>query len=187
MTDKRDDGEKAPRAGRVNSGGQKKPAKAKPKKPPKKPDIKGPRTREKKLLAEKNPVGRPTKFTHEVTSQILMAIRAGNYVETAAAFAGINKDTLYAWLKKGAAEEAGEYRDFSDGVGQALGHAEVADVQVVGKAAAEDWRAAAWRLERRNSKRWGRRDHIEVGKEKLEDRTDEELLALLKDRDTEGD
>lgn len=103
--------------------------------------------------------GRPTKFTPEVTSKILTAIRAGNYVETAAAWAGVNKQTIYDWLRQGAAQEDGPFREFSDAVGEALAHAEVADLSQIGEAAKRgDWRASAWRLERRNPSRWGRQE-----------------------------
>ena len=151
----------------------------KPKTTPKKPDIKGPRTKEKLILKGTNPIGRPTKFLPEIKDKILLALRGGNYIETAAAFSGVHKDTLYEWLKLGAAEEAGPYRDFSDGVEEALATGEMMDVQRVGNAAKDDWRAAAWRLERRHPKRWGRKEHIELTKPKIEDLSDEELLALL--------
>jgi transposase len=157
-----------------------------PRKAPKKPDIKGPRTREKKILKETNPKGRPSKFTPEVTDKILLTLRAGNYIETSAAFAGVSKETLYAWLKQGAAEEVGPYRDFSDAVEEALAIGEITDVQRVGNAAKDDWRAAAWRLERRHSKRWGRKEHIEVTKPKLEEMSDEEIIAILKSGAAEG-
>jgi len=49
--------------------------------------------------------GRPTKLTSDVHNQIVAAVRAGNYMETAAAYAGINKDTLYHWLRRGAKEK----------------------------------------------------------------------------------
>ena len=129
-----------------------------------------------KPLAEKaiqtvKKMGRPTKFTPEVTSKILAAIRAGNYIETAAAWAGVNKDTLYDWLKQGSAQDTGKFKEFSDAVGEALAHAEITDVNHVGKAAQNgDWRAAAWRLERRNPKKWGKQEGqsvtIETDKEK---------------------
>jgi len=127
-----------------------------------------------------NKGGRPTKFTDDVKSKILAAIRGGNYIETAAAWAGVNKTTLYAWLKQGAAEEAGDYRRFSDAVAEALAHAEVADLACVGDSAKRgNWQAAAWRLERRNSARWGRKDSLTVGAKDLKTKTTEELIELL--------
>ena len=38
--------------------------------------------------------GRPTKLTPDVQEKIVQAIRAGNYIETAAAYAGVR---MYVW------------------------------------------------------------------------------------------
>ena len=56
----------------------------------------------KKKVTKKRPVGRPTKISKEITEKIVNAILIGAYIETAAAHAGLNKDTFYAWLKAGA-------------------------------------------------------------------------------------
>lgn len=119
----------------------------------------------------------------ERVQRFLTAVKAGAYIETAAAFAGINRDTIYDWMKKGAQEAKGPYREFSDTVGQALAAAEIRDVTTIGTAAAgrsaqfdsegrliasaiePDWRAAAWRLERRSPERWGRRDAVVAAKD----------------------
>ncbi len=106
--------------------------------------------------------GRPTKLTPEIANQIVMAITTGNYIETAAAFAGIHKDTLYDWLKKGARAKSGPYQEFSDAVEKALAESEVRDVTLIANAAKDNWTAAAWRLERKHPERWGRRDRTEV-------------------------
>ncbi len=107
-------------------------------------------------------MGRPSKLTPELQEKIVTAIRAGNYIETAAAYAGVSKDTLYAWLKRGGREVSAKspYHRFSDAVEKALADAEMRDVLLIGKAAEENWQAAAWRLERKFSDRWGRKDHV---------------------------
>lgn len=116
-------------------------------------------------------MGRPTKLNYEVQEKIIQAIKAGNYMETAAAYAGINKSTLYDWLKRGEREKQRmgknpryrirksekPYVEFSDAVEKALAEAEMRDVLLIGKAAEEQWQAAAWRLERKFPDRWGRR------------------------------
>jgi transposase len=51
-------------------------------------------------------VGRPTKCSPELTARVCSYVRQGNYVEIAAAAAGVNKSTLYDWLKRGAREAA---------------------------------------------------------------------------------
>ncbi len=116
-------------------------------------------------------MGRPTKFSNEIKHKIITAIRAGNYIETASAYAGISKNTLYDWLRRGEREKQRveknprykirkseqPFVDFSDAVEKALAEAEVRDVAIIAKAAEEQWQAAAWRLERKFPDRWGRK------------------------------
>ena len=93
----------------------------------------------------------------ELQTRIVTYIQAGCYVETAAAAAGICKDTFYDWLKRGATGQE-PFKGFSDAVEKAAAEAEVRDLAVVDKAArGGTWQAAAWKLERRNPKAWGRR------------------------------
>lgn len=107
--------------------------------------------------------GRPPKLTPEIRKRIVDAVRAGNYLETAAKFAGVAKQTLYNWMARGRRASRGEYREFVDAVEKALSDAEVADVAIIGKAAREgNWQAAAWRLERKFPDRWGRRTKVEA-------------------------
>lgn len=116
-------------------------------------------------------VGRPTKINPTIQEQIVKAIRAGNYIETASAYAGINKSTLYDWLKRGEREkqrvaknpkykirkDEAPFVDFSNAVQKALADAEIRDVATIVKASTEHWQAAAWRLERKYPDRWGRK------------------------------
>ncbi len=44
--------------------------------------------------------GRPSKLTAELHGRVVDAVRAGNYIETAAAYAGITKDTLLMRMKR---------------------------------------------------------------------------------------
>jgi transposase len=101
--------------------------------------------------------GRPTKLTPEVTTHITDAIHAGNYLDTAAAYAGISKVTLHAWLKRGRKEKTGKYRNFVNAVEKALARFEVQMVVIIAREAQKDWRPAAWMLERKFASRWGRR------------------------------
>ncbi len=105
--------------------------------------------------------GRPCKLTPAIQSKIVEYIHAGAYIETAAAAAGISKDTLYAWLRRGARGDGTRFREFSDAVERALAQAELRDLLIIGKAAQTQWQAAAWRLERKCPDRWGRKVRIE--------------------------
>jgi transposase len=115
-----------------------------------------------------------TKLTLAISDKLCSALRAGNYVDTAAAYAGVVKDTFYQWLRRGArATQADDhskaeapYRAFHDAVHEAIASSEIRDVALIAKAATEQWQAAAWRLERRYPDRWGKRERIEhVGKD----------------------
>ena len=130
-------------------------------------------------------IGRPTKLDDDVSGRIIAYIRQGQYVETAAAAAGISKFTFYEWLKRGAAIRGAAkpprselpYLAFSNAVERAMAEAEIRDVNIVGAASITQWQAAAWRLERRNPTRWGRRDRIELS-------GDEERPVVVESRQT---
>lgn len=114
------------------------------------------------------PGGRPTKLTPELQTQVVQAIAAGNYMETAAQYVGVNKVSLYAWLKRGNRQKKGPYREFLNAVKKALAQAEIRDVAIISTAAMTQWQAAAWRLERKTPGKWGRRDEVKLrGKVKV--------------------
>lgn len=117
------------------------------------------------------PVGRPRIITSGLVRRIVASISAGCYAETAAAEAGISKDTYYRWLREGArlrlddpetlTEDEELLAALSEEVEQAHARAELRDVLRIDKAIdAGAWQAAAWRLERKYAERWGRRDQL---------------------------
>ena len=108
-------------------------------------------------------MGRNTKLTAEVQSAIVAALRAGNYQETAAAYAGISEATFYAWLERGRNEPQSIYSEFLEAVERAKAAAEVRDIALIDKAAQDgSWQAAAWKLERKYPNRWGRINRTEI-------------------------
>lgn len=102
-----------------------------------------------------------SKLTPEVHEKIVRLIRAGNYRETACAAAGIWARTMRTWLRLGS-EGLEPYAQFAADIAQAEAEAEARDVALIAKAGTEDWKAAAWRLERKVHDRWARRDRPEV-------------------------
>lgn len=94
--------------------------------------------------------GRPTKITQELIEQIASTVRAGIYLETAAACAGISKDTLFRWLRRGARERKrietsprarpkkseALYCAFSEAIARALAEAEATALALIDSAAA---------------------------------------------------
>ena len=123
--------------------------------------------------------GRPTKISKSLIDEFARVVKAGNYIETAAAYVGISKNTVYDWLRRGAREKErleknprakpkkseAPFVEFSDAVEKALAAAEIRDVMIIGKAAETQWQAAAWRLERKFPERWGRKERLEVAAE----------------------
>ena len=101
--------------------------------------------------------GRPTKLTPELHTEIVRTIKAGNYIETAAAMAGINRDTLREWVRQGIRHPAGKYGSFARDVEKAMAHSEVMDVLGIRKAGEREWTARAWLLERRFPDKWGKK------------------------------
>lgn len=50
--------------------------------------------------------GRPTLLTEELADRIVQVVTAGNYLKTAAQFAGVGQSTLMGWLARGRAAAA---------------------------------------------------------------------------------
>lgn len=106
--------------------------------------------------------GRPSKLTPERRKRIMDAIRAGSPKMHAAAAAGVSRETLRTWERRGEQPDApAEYRAFLADLREAEAAGIVAMAATVTAAARSDWRAAAWLLERRAPDEYGRRDRIE--------------------------
>lgn len=105
-------------------------------------------------------VGRPSDIGSSSTvQQFLEAIGEGNYVETAAKLAGLSKQVVYNWIKRGHAGES-PFDAFVDALEKAEARAEAHLVRLQRKAAEagpQYWPAAATQLERRHPDRWGKR------------------------------
>ena len=86
-------------------------------------------------------------------------------METAAVFCGVSKQTLYTWLKRGNEEPNTIFEKLLDALDQAMAESEVRDMIAVNKAVEDgDWRAVAWRLERKFPRKWGKKQILEVSK-----------------------
>lgn len=110
--------------------------------------------------------GRPSKLNADTTARIATLIRAGNYIETAAAQAGIASSTCREWLRRGRIDlDAGresDYAAFADEVDRAHASSEALLVTGIATHAKTDWRAAAFLLERKMPLRWGSRQQADV-------------------------
>lgn len=130
--------------------------------------------------------GAPEIINDEIIDRVCNAMRAGAYIETAAAIAGIGKSTLHNWLKKGNQNPDSIYGRFLSAVEQAMHECVMRDLLNIDKCAmgkevefvydengtlvldekgrpivkspaiAPDWSASAWRLERRHARQWSK-------------------------------
>jgi hypothetical protein len=105
--------------------------------------------------------GRPTKFDAALAKKVIDALQFGCYVETAAAYAGISKNTFYRWMRAGERASRGALHEWKREVDKALVNSELVALGRVRKAMEHNWQAAAWYLERRKPHEWGRR-RVEV-------------------------
>lgn len=100
----------------------------------------------------------PTLLTQELADQIVASLRAGNYITVATKAAGVNRITFNGWMAKGRSGKASDaqYRELRTRVESARAEAETRAVAQIARAAANNWQAAAWLLERTAPERWGK-------------------------------
>lgn len=128
----------------------------------------------------------PAPKLNERTHKVLVAaLEAGTFRAVAAETAGIHRATLYAWLERGEADHDANkstmYADLYEAILKAEANAEYRALQQIQGAAVNDWRAAAWYLERRYQDRWGGKIAVEhSGKiaHDLADKSDAELQEI---------
>jgi transposase len=106
--------------------------------------------------------GRPTKLNPAVQQKIVDAILAGNYLEVAATFGGVDYATFRVWMNKGEKATSGQYHDFRDAVLAAESMAEVRMVAQWAAAMPKNWQAVRDFLARRHPARWGAKDNLDV-------------------------
>lgn len=159
----------------------------------------------------KNVGGRPVKITDNIIEQIRENLLVGAYIETASAMAGINKDTFYAWLKRGARaldkvrnangiadpenkkipNSERKFAKFSDAIKRTMAESEIDLLKKLDSHSSTHWQSIAWRLERKFPDRYGRKIHgtvgIGVGDGRIEDARTTPGPVPAKDIETEED
>lgn len=106
-------------------------------------------------------MARTTSLDDLIEQRIVTALKAGNTPRQASECAGISVATFYAWKVRGRKGEP-RFVEFLDRVEKANAEAEAESVKIIRNAAlnAGTWQAAAWWLERRRWKQWGRKDAL---------------------------
>jgi hypothetical protein len=104
--------------------------------------------------------GRRSKYTPETVDKLTQAIRLGATYELASLYAGIDVSTFHAWRNA--------KPDFSDAIKAAEGEGAIKHLANIDRAAngiknadghwveLPDWKASAWKLERRYPQMYGR-------------------------------
>jgi len=141
-------------------------------------------------------MARPTKLTPERQEKIIQAILAGNYLETAAEYAGIGRETVYEWIARGegrgkrGAKNNLMFTRFACAVREAIAQAEVRAVDIIQEGFANDPKLALDYLARRHPERWGKRDTVTVFRQlvlQVRGMSNDELLAALEADSESGD
>lgn len=109
------------------------------------------------------PAARPTLCTPEVTRLVAELVAAGLTIPVACKAIGVSKPSWASWNAKGRKHEAdgtdSQYREWWEAMCEAKASCEANLIRMVSAGSASDWKAAAWVLERRYSKRWGKPEH----------------------------
>jgi transposase len=115
---------------------------------------------------------RPSQLTPELAKLICAKVAKGITLQSAAALYGVKEGTVHDWLKRGRAGESETHADFAAGYEAALSKIEETMVDNVVEAAAGDWKASAWWLERRRPKDY-------AGKVAVEHSADDALQSAI--------
>ena len=107
-------------------------------------------------------MGRPCKLTPEVQERVCAALREGNYLEAAAAYAGITYRSLRSWLNQGKRARRGKMFQFLQATLKAQADAEATVVAQWRQQIPENWQAARDFLARRFPDRWGPKERQEI-------------------------
>lgn len=126
------------------------------------------------IREEKRENGEVIQHALKVSDAILETVKIGNYMETAAEYAGIGARTVFRWLEFGDPDRAEYadnpeyevYRQFRRDLARARAESQTHDIAYITEAIRNgDWQAAAWRLERTDPAHYGRRERLVLQQE----------------------
>jgi hypothetical protein len=113
--------------------------------------------------------GRRSKKNQATLDGILEAIRIGITFERAAELHRVSRATIYRWRN--------EDPEFDKDVLEAVVYSEAILLQRINDKTADDWKAAAWILERRHPEQYSQRREIDVTVTKSDGR--DEVVAMM--------
>lgn len=93
-------------------------------------------------------MGRPTKYSQSLHERLVRRLRNIGYLETACHACGISVATVYAWMRAGADGDERFSQFYADIMAARAEIEEELVKRLQSSDEREDWKAAAWRLER---------------------------------------
>jgi hypothetical protein len=118
------------------------------------------------------------RISEEIVQLVYEGVCLSETLDGAAAFAGVSRPSIWRWSRRGEAEirrldadpdaeirqSEALYVDLFNALWRARARKTAHDLAVISHHAdvLEDWRASAWRLERRYPEQWGKRRRIEL-------------------------
>jgi|TARA_R100000084_G_C4641201_1_gene143950 hypothetical protein len=95
-------------------------------------------------------MGRPTKLNPKTQTKFIQGLKLGLTYELAASYAGVDRTTIFNWMRRGKEDEDGIYFDFFNAVKQSEGLcAAQCMTRIIRAAENGQWQAAGWIMERR--------------------------------------
>lgn len=94
-------------------------------------------------------MARTPEITPDIVRLAREAMRLGMTNELACQYIGISRSSFYRYLARGQHERGTVYRQFWDAISQGRSQCAAMQLARIQQAAQEDWRAAAWVMERR--------------------------------------
>ena len=120
-------------------------------------------------MARTRKSGRRSKKNQATLDGIIEAIRIGITFERAADLHRVSRATVYRWRN--------EDPEFDKDILEAVVYSEAVLVQRVNDKSIDDWKAAAWMLERRHPEQYSQRREIDVTVTKSDGK--DEVVAMM--------
>lgn len=125
--------------------------------------------------------GKPSKLTTQLSTQLCKYLTLGMSPPQAAEMCGVHRNTMRYWLRRGEKEwldPDSHYAAFLKDVNKATAACMRRGLLLVNQAAEDDWKPAAWLLERRFPAQFAPKQMIEVRTQEAV----EEILEALAQR-----